>query len=152
MNGWLNYALIAIVLWGVVGLFQKLGTNNASARELMVWLLIGFGVLVPFLWWRTGMAGLGARVVGLGLIGGLANGLGSWELFRCLEKGAKASVAIPLTALYPLLTALLAILFLKERLTRLEWLGVALALVAGAMLSYEPAASPALHDGEQRGK
>ena len=149
MNGWLNYALIAIVLWGVVGLFQKLGTNNASARELMVWLLVGFGALVPFLWWRTGMSGLSARVIGLGLIGGLANGLGSWELFRCLEKGAKASVAIPLTALYPLLTALLAILFLKERLTALEWLGVFLALVAGAMLSYEPA-PPTLRDQEQR--
>ena len=57
MNGWLNYALIAIVLWGVVGLFQILGTYNASARELMVWLLVGFGALVPFLWWRTGMSG-----------------------------------------------------------------------------------------------
>ena len=138
MNGWLAYAVIAIVLWGIVGLLQKLGTNNASAAELMVWLMIGFVVMVPFLFLKTGITGLSVRTISIGVIGGLANGLGSWELFRCLEKGAKASVAIPLTALYPLLTAVLAILLLKERLTALEWIGVALALIAGGLLSYEP--------------
>ena len=138
MNSWLEYAVIAIVLWGIVGLLQKLGTNSVSAGELMVWLMIGFAVLLPFLLLKTGITGLSLRTIMIGLAGGLANGLGSWELFRSLEKGAKASVAIPLTALYPLLTAVLAILLLKERLTALEWIGVALALVAGGLLSYEP--------------
>lgn len=110
MNGWLGYALIAIVLWGIVGLLQKLGTNNVSSRELMVWLMIGFALLLPLLWLKAGISQLNLRTLCLGLIGGLANGLGSWELFRCLEKGAKASIAIALTALYPLLTAVLAIL------------------------------------------
>jgi transporter family protein len=138
MNSWLAYALIAIVLWGIVGLLQKLGTNKVSAGELMVWLMIGFAVLLPFLLLQTRITALSLRTIFIGLAGGLANGLGSWELFRCLEKGAKASVAIPLTALYPLLTAMLAILLLKERLTPLEWVGVAVALIAGGLLSYEP--------------
>jgi transporter family protein len=138
VNTWLQYAVIAIVLWGIVGLLQKLGTNKVSAGELMVWLMIGFAVLLPFLFLQTGITGLSLRTIFIGLVGGLANGVGSWELFRCLEKGAKASVAIPLTALYPLLTAVLAILLLKERLTALEWVGVALALIAGGLLSYEP--------------
>jgi transporter family protein len=138
MNNWLTYAVIAIVLWGIVGLLQKLGTNAIPAAELMVWLMIGFAVLLPFLLVKSGIAGLSLPTISIGVIGGLANGLGSWELFRCLEKGAKASVAIPLTALYPLVTAVLAILLLKERLTTLEWIGVALAVVAGGLLSYEP--------------
>jgi transporter family protein len=138
MAGWLGYALIAMLLWGIVGLFQKLGTNAVSARELIVWLTIGFLVLVPFIWPAAGMHNLGWRIMLIGLAGGLVNGVGSWELFQCLEKGAKASVAIPLTALYPLLTAVLAIVFLKERLSATEWIGVALAIAAGGMLSYEP--------------
>ena len=138
MNSWLEYAVVAIVLWGIVGLLQKLGTNNVSAGELMVWLMIGFAVLLPFLLLATDFRGLSLRTILIGLAGGLANGLGSWELFRCLEKGAKASVAIPLTALYPLVTAVMAILLLKERLTAVEWIGVALALIAGGLLSYEP--------------
>ena len=138
MNGWLGYAVIAIILWGIVGLLQKLGTNNVSSRELMVWLMIGFVLLLPLLWPEVGISQLNFRPLFFGLIGGLANGLGSWELFRCLEKGAKASIAIPLTALYPLLTTVLAILVLKESLTPLEWVGVILAIVAGGLLSYEP--------------
>jgi len=62
-------------------------------------------------------------------------------VFACLEKGAKASVAIPLTALYPLCTIVLATAFLKERPTVLQWFGIALAVAGGAMLSYEPAAA-----------
>ena len=50
-----------------------------------------------------------------------------------------ASVAIPLTALYPLCTVALATVFLKERPTALQWIGIGLAVAAGAMLSYEPA-------------
>ena len=88
------------------------------------------------------MTSLSRGIVAVGLLGGLLNGLGSWALFVSLEKGAKASVAIPMTALYPLFTVALAVVFLDERPTRLEWIGVALALAAGAMLSYEPAPNP----------
>ena len=72
------------------------------------------------------------------------NGLGNWAVFACLEKGAKASVAIPLTALYPLCTIALATIFLHERPSALQWLGIGLALAGGAMLSYEttPVAAP----------
>jgi transporter family protein len=73
----------------------------------------------------------------LGVIAGTINGLGTWFLFAAFEQGAKASLAIPLTALYPLVTLGLAFIFLSERLTLTEWVGVLLALSGGAMLSYE---------------
>jgi transporter family protein len=86
---------------------------------------------------------LSAMVIIVGMLGGLVNGLGNWAVFASLERGAKASVAIPLTALYPLFTVILATAFLKERPTSLQWLGIALAVAGGAMLSYEPAVLPA---------
>ena len=52
-----------------------------------------------------------------------------------LESGAKASVAIPLTSLYPLLTVLLAAVILGERPKILQWIGIALALMAGFFMS-----------------
>ena len=82
-------------------------------------------------------------VITVGLLGGFVNGLGNWAVFASLERGAKASVAIPLTALYPLFTVMLATVFLKERPTSLQWLGIALAVAGGAMLSYEPVTMPA---------
>jgi bacterial/archaeal transporter family protein len=73
----------------------------------------------------------------IGTLAGITNGLGAWCLFASLESGAKASVAIPLTALNPLLTILLAMIFLSERLTTLQWVGITIAIIAGAMISYE---------------
>ena len=136
---WLTYVGFAIVLWGVCGLFMKLGTNRISARSMVIWVTVGFLVLLPFLWTWTSLAGLSARMITVGMLGGLVNGLGNWAVFASLERGAKASVAIPLTALYPLFTVILATVFLKERPTSLQWLGIALAVAGGAMLSYEPA-------------
>src|SRR5213593_1515065 len=126
---------------------MKLGTNRISARSMVIWVTIGFVVLVPFMWRMTTLAGLSAGAISAGLIAGMVNGLGNWAVFACLEKGAKASVAIPLTALYPLCTVALATAFLKERPTALQWLGIALAVAGGAMLSYEPA--PATSPEEQ---
>jgi drug/metabolite transporter (DMT)-like permease len=136
---WVVYASFAIVLWGVNGLFMKLGTNRVSARSMVIWVTAGFLVLLPFVWKATTLRGLSAAVIFVGLIAGTVNGLGNWAVFACLEKGAKASVAIPLTALYPLCTVALATAFLKERPTALQWFGIALAVAGGAMLSYEPA-------------
>ena len=120
MDTWVFYACVATLCWGVVGLLQKLGTNRVSSRSLLVWLVVGFAAMLPALW-RNGDI----------------TGLGSWALFEALERGAKASVAVPLTALYPLVTIVLARIFLAETLTFRQWAGIALAVAGGAMLSYE---------------
>ena len=143
MIHWMAYASFAIVLWGVCGLFMKLGTNCVSARSMVIWVTAGFLVLLPFVWRFTSLSGLSAVVILVGTSAGLVNGLGNWAVFASLERGAKASVAIPLTALYPLFTVTLATVFLKERPTSLQWLGIALAVAGGAMLSYEPAVAAA---------
>src|SRR5688572_4548538 len=49
----------------------------------------------------------------------------SWVL-----NSGKASTVVPLTALYPLVTVLLAVAFLKEKVNRVQVGGIFLALVA----------------------
>ena len=137
MPPWIFYSCLVIVLWGVVGLFQKLGSNRISPKGMIVWLTVGYTLLIPWLFAKTGLANLSSRDVLIGVLGGFTNGLGAWYLFASLDAGAKASVAVPLTALNPLITVLLAIVILSERLTPLQWLGAALAIVAAVMISYE---------------
>jgi transporter family protein len=145
MAVWLPYSLVALALWGVVGLLQKLGTNRVSAHSLFVWLTIGFGLLLPLFASSSRLASIPARDLAFGLLVGLTNALGSWFLFAALEQGAKASVAIPLTALYPLVTAVLAVALLDERLSGRQWAGLALAILAGVLLSYETPEQTAPH-------
>ena len=137
MPDWMLLSCVAIMLWGFVGLFQKFGTNRISARSLLVWLMAGFLVLLPWFLKKDSLLSLRGQDYAIGLLGGLTNGLGSWFLFASLEEGAKASVAVPLTALYPLVTVMLAKLVLREILTGWQWMGIGLALLSGVMLSYE---------------
>jgi len=137
MTHWILNSLLAVVMWGVVGLFQKIGANRISEGSLLVWLTTGLILLMPWLLATTDLRGLTFVSVLIAWLAGTTNGLGLWFLFLSFKSGAKASVAIPLTALSPLLTVLLAVALLKERLTPLQYLGVALALVSGVLLSCE---------------
>lgn len=137
MAGWIVYALTANVLWGVVGLLQKLGTNRISAESLVVWLTVGYMLLLPGFLMACSITTLPARAVFLGLLVGITNGLGAWFLFAALENGGKASVVVPMTALYPFLTVLLATTFLGESLVPRQWIGIILAMVSAVLISCE---------------
>lgn len=135
-NSWLFYALITVVSWGAVGLLQKLSTNRISSRAVLIWLFVGFLFLLPFLSFGS-LSALSPHLLFIGILSGFLNALGSWFLFLSLESGAKASVAIPLTGLFPLVTVVLGVSILRERPSTLEWLGVACALAGGILISRE---------------
>jgi transporter family protein len=52
-----------------------------------------------------------------------------------MKNGGKASIVVPLTALYPIVVLLLGPLILKETITRLQGVGVLCALVSVFLLS-----------------
>jgi uncharacterized membrane protein len=135
-NSWFWYALITVAAWGAVGLLQKLGTNRISSRSVLVWLFVGFALLVPFLPLAQ-LTGLSPYLFFIGMLSGFLNALGAWFLFLSMESGAKASVAVPLTGLFPVITVVLGISILRERPTALEWTGVCCALLGGILLSRE---------------
>ena len=140
MSTWLLFSLIAAVAWGFVGLLQKISVARLTASALVVWVIVGLTVSIPLylpFWSQARETPMSIEMIALGITSGLFNGAGTWFLFRSLEFGGKASIAIPLTALYPLVTAALSIAFLGERLVAHQWLGVGLASLGAALLSYE---------------
>ena len=141
LPAWSLFALIALVFWGITGVTQKLATNFISTRLSFLWFAIAFIplaltilVTLPLDW------SLQRGVFWLAVLGGTLNGLGVVTSFAALESGGKTSVVIPLVYLYPLLTIVLAVVFLGERLTAVQITGIVLAIVAAALLSCEPTA------------
>ena len=72
--------------------------------------------------------------IGLALLAGAIGAFGLIGLYMLLTR-AEASSAIPMTALYPALTALLAFIFLRETITVAKVTGIILSLIAIYLLS-----------------
>ncbi len=72
--------------------------------------------------------------VAAAIIAGVFMAFGLLAFFKALTAGA-ATVVVPLTALYPVVTVALSWAFLKESLTPRHLTGIALALAAVWLLS-----------------
>jgi len=55
---------------------------------------------------------------------------GNVALYKALQIGGEGSVIVPITGMYPLVTVVLARFLLKERLSRVQMLGIGVALIA----------------------
>jgi uncharacterized membrane protein len=137
-SSWIIYAAVALVLWGASGVTQKLSTNRISSQLSFLWfaaamaaISVALAIAVPIRWH------LGWTTMFLCVAGGLLNGLGALTSFSALENGGKASVVISLISMYPLFTAALAVLFLHERLSGVQAVGIVLAIIAAVLLSLE---------------
>jgi len=132
---WLWPAAVVLVTWGLVGLLQKLSTNYLPAESAFVWLLFGYFLLEPWLYPGRMLFAYSLRSVTLTLFSGFLNALGAWMLLAAMKNGGKASVVVPLTALYPLLVVLASPVVLGESITRRQGIGVICALIAVTLLS-----------------
>jgi bacterial/archaeal transporter family protein len=139
MHVWFWLSLVTLVFFGLTGITQKLCTNNISFEMSFVWLCVamcGVSVAVPLfvpLQWRS----LNFPLIALGALGGVLNGLGALTSFAALKQGGKASIVIPIINLYPLVTVAGVWLFLGERLSIRQVIGILLALAAVIFLSQE---------------
>jgi transporter family protein len=66
---------------------------------------------------------------------GILGGSGNIAFFHALVIGGKVSIVVPATALFPIVTVILATTVLRERLGKLQILGFVLALIAIYLLS-----------------
>lgn len=138
---WLFWSLLTIVLWGTWGFVSKVASGGVDAYVNQLLYTAGLAPLMAFVLWtvhRHGAHELRAgRVQGVfwAFLTGILGGLGNIFFFQALVKGGKASVVAPATALFPMITVLLAFIFLKERLGGVQWIGLLLAFVAIYLLS-----------------
>lgn len=136
-SSWMAYALLTLVLFGMSCITQKFATRYISDELSTIFFTIGFLPLAIVIW----LAGsppwnLTVRDWVLGIVVGLLMAMGTLALFAAFRWG-KASVVAPLVALYPLITVILAVVFLHEHLGGIKVAAIALALIAGMALSRE---------------
>lgn len=134
---WL-FILLTIICWGSAPILEKYGLGGgideisavfirSVAIFLMLIVAFSFSGRVSVLWKAPPKTILVFTISGF--LAGLA---GMWTYFKAL-KMAPSSKIVPLVAIYPLLTAILSVLILKEQFSWLRILGTIL-IVAGVLL------------------
>ncbi|MCK6560886.1 DMT family transporter [bacterium] len=136
---WLIFALVTTTFWGLWGALIELPEKSGFPATLgySVWALT---MIVPALValrvinWKLDYD---RRSILLGTLIGLTGAGGQLILFQALRMGP-AYLVFPIISLSPVVTILLAYGFLKERANKMGWAGIALAMIAMPLLSYQP--------------
>ncbi len=142
-TGWFGYALLPIAFWGVTGFLQKLSTNDLPGELSTFWFLATFipsAVLILIVQPLT--AGIPVRIWCWVIALGFFFALGNLAILLAFARNGKASVITPLTALYPVVSIPFAIIFLNEKTSLRETVGIFLALASVAALAW-PTSTPA---------
>lgn len=132
MPRWLLWTAAAVVSWGVWAVFPKLIGDGLTGAQSQALSTIG---LVPMILALSRSKDLpersgGRRGTYYALTAGIVSGLGNVPYYDLYGRGGTAATAVSLTALYPIVTIILAATFLAERVNKIQAVGLVLALVA----------------------
>lgn len=78
-------------------------------------------------------------------LSGLAATIAGWLLFIRATTLGDISLVQPLMTVGDVFLIFLAVAFLHERMSRQEWLGIAVTIAGAATLAFDPSASPGTH-------
>ena len=132
---WLLYALLSLFWWGLFGFLGKIGSSRISPAQMQVLYMIGFvPILLMSLHRVHYQVATDKRGISYSILMGLTAALGVLTFFVAVKTG-NVSIVAPATSLYPVLTVILALGILKEKLNRLQMLGLILAMIAIVILS-----------------
>lgn len=132
---WILWALLAVILWGVQGYLVKLVAVHTDWKQFATLFAIGefVPIVVLYLYERPQ-----ANFLNLSSAYALASGIvalcGIIAMYLAFEKG-KVSIVVTITALYPLITILLSVFLLRERITTIQGLGIFLAIIGMVLMT-----------------
>lgn len=139
-GGWFFWAALSACFAALTAIFAKVGIQGVdSDLATLIRTFIILFVLSGFIWfagkWSNPLALSSRTWLFLGL-SGLATGA-SWVCyFRALQLGEASKVA-PVDKFSIVLVALFAVMFLGERPSERDWLGIALVAVGVLVLAWK---------------
>lgn len=128
-NNWFFWAVGSAVFAALTAIFAKIGLKGVDSDfATLIRTVVILAVLAAFVVctgkWQDPRT-LGPQTVAFLVLSGLATGA-SWVCyFRALKIGEASKVA-PVDKLSLVLVAILAVVFLRERPTVREWIGIAM--------------------------
>ena len=136
LSSWQVWAALSALFAALTAIFAKVGVENINSDLATFIRTIVVVCILTFIVYATRQfqnpATISARSYLFLLLSGLGTGASWLCYFRALKLGSAAQVA-PIDKLSVVLVAMFGVVFLGERLSALNWLGI-LLVTAGALL------------------
>ena len=133
---WLWYSLLCVLCWGGWALLSKLGSREIPPETMQFLFTVGalpIGLALMIL--RRGKLEKSAKGISYAVLNGILSAVGGLTLFAAYHTNSSTTVITVATSLYPMITVVLAVLILRERLTAKQALGLAFAGAAIVLFS-----------------
>jgi uncharacterized membrane protein len=128
---WFWYSILTVVGWAGWPILLKIGSIEIPERHVLFLQTTGMVPVALLLLLRGSLRGPQNRVgVVYSLLNGVITGVGILCLLVAYRSGGNTSVVAVTTSLYPLITFVLAVPLLREKITRTQVLGVILATIS----------------------
>lgn len=129
-RSWIFYATLLILFWGVWGAFSALPATKYGYPDEMIYCIWALTMLIPAAFVLRGQRWDRRPAATIyGLLIGLTGAGGQLLLFQALTMGP-AYLIFPIISISPVITVLMAMVLLRERLAPLAVVGLVLALAA----------------------
>ncbi len=129
----LAFALAAFALWGLWSLTSKMAVDRVTAGNVFGFYVISsFTAPLLYVFFRKGSIDSKARpgrmAWAMGALALAINVSGTYAYTYALQDGT-ASLVVPISSAYPIVTVVLAIAFLRERINRLHTLSLGIVII-----------------------
>jgi len=138
-SSWQFWAVLSAIFAALTAIFAKIGIENINSdfatfiRTIVILVTLAFILLATGQFQNPGS--VSGRTYLFLLLSGLATGASWICYFRALKIGEAAKVA-PIDKLSVVLVAIFGVIFLGERLSTPNWLGIALIAVGAVLVAY----------------
>lgn len=134
-RSWIFYAALLILFWGVWGAFSALPATRYGYPDEMIYSIWALTMIIPAAFaLRRQSFDRRPQATIYGLIIGLTGAGGQLVLFQALTMGP-AYLIFPIVSISPAITVLMAMVLLRERISKLASLGLVAALGAIVLFS-----------------
>ncbi len=132
MPRWVFWTLLTLLSWGLWNVLGRWIGDTITPAQSQVLSTVGMLPVIAALAWRRQPADDGNRWIGifLALAAGVVSCAGNIPFYYLLNNAPNAATVVSLTSLAPLVTVLLAVPLLGERLNWIQVGGIALSLAA----------------------
>lgn len=133
---WFWYSIFCVFCWGGWALLSKLGSREIPPETMQFLFTIGaLPVGIALFIARRGKLEKNSRGIGYGVLNGVLSGVGGLTLFAAYHTNGNTTLITAATALYPMITVVLAVTILRERFRPIQALGLVFAAIAIVIFS-----------------